>query len=136
MDLPDGNHPPWIDPLTGISRSSNVEGIQGAVARLVERSPDDKHMGVTLGAVRRGKYVPFVPRDSTLDVWTACASQEMTTGVIWPHAYFIQTLGGSDAGHILCPSCRSVRVKLRIATPSQSPSGKKPKVNPNQGSLF
>ena len=71
-----------------------------------------KYGGITLGAYRRGKYVSWVP-GATIDVWMACARMETVTGVPWPHAYFIQTIGGSDGGSIHCPSCRAELAALR-----------------------
>lgn len=120
---------------------TNERGLQLAVARETSRrlalaeigEPDDRDTrfsGVTLGAFRRGKNMPWVP-GVTIDVWTACAGTEQLTGhPSWPHAYFIQTLGGGrpEDGSIHCPGCRTELKRRRDAR-------SKPAM-PIQGSLF
>jgi len=91
---------------------TNELGRQLAAAWEHEEHSGDKFHGITLGAYRRAKFMPWCP-GATIDVWTKCARQEMATGVPWPHAYFIQTLGGPDGGHIMCPQCRGELAKLR-----------------------
>lgn len=95
----------------------------------------DKYSGMTLGAFRRGKYITWIP-GATIDVWTKCARTENATGVPWPHAMFIQTIGGPDGGHILCPPCRAEVAALRASgrLPNPMTSGKK--TPPAQLSLF
>jgi hypothetical protein len=77
-------------------------------AAQVAEDRGDKYSGLTLGAYRRGKYMPWLP-GATIDVWTACARSENATGAPWPHCYFIQTIGGADGGSIFCPTCRVER---------------------------
>lgn len=72
----------------------------------------DKYSGITLGAFRRGKSVNYIS-GALIRVWTKCARQEMVTGVPWPHALFMQTIGGPDGGHIMCPQCRVEVADLR-----------------------
>lgn len=75
-----------------------------------------KYGGVTLGAYRRGKGINkcWVP-GAKIQVWTACARQETITGMPWPHAFFIQTIGGEDGGSIHCPTCRAEIMSAKAA---------------------
>jgi hypothetical protein len=72
------------------------------------------HGPTTLGAYRHGGCMPWVP-GATIDVWVACARQVID--VAWPHAYFIQTIGGrtADDGSIYCPTCRAEVAAARAA---------------------
>lgn len=97
---------------------TNELGHRLAASRLEDRG--DKYSGITLGAYRRGKMMPWVP-GALIDVWTVCARGENATGVPWPHAYFIQTIGGEDAGTIHCPACRAELATARQAGPTKSP---------------
>lgn len=106
----------------------------------VEYDPNTKYSGVTLGAFRRGKSMPWVP-GAEIDVWTACFNQVRVnvrgdhdeSVKLYPHCYFIQTIGGHDGGHVFCPSCRvdviAARTKARTQAPVARPI-------PVQGSLF
>jgi hypothetical protein len=97
---------------------TNELGHRLAASRSVDRGT--KYSGITLGAYRRGKMMPWVP-GALIDVWTACARGENGTGMPWPHCYFIQTIGGEDAGTIHCPACRAELAAARAAGPAKSP---------------
>jgi hypothetical protein len=71
----------------------------------------------TLGAYRRGNRLPWTP-GATIDVWVACPRGEIATGVLPPHVYFRQTIGGGGAenGSIHCPTCRDELAAARGKT--------------------
>lgn len=98
---------------------------------------DGKLSGLTLGAFRRGKYTTWVP-GATIDVWRKCARMENVTGVPWPHAMFIQTIGDQTTYQgIFCPQCRVEVADLRargLLPSSQTTTGKK--TQSSQLSLF
>lgn len=73
--------------------------------------PRDKFSGITLGAFRRGKSVCWIP-GAVIDIWTKCARMEMATGVPWPHALFIQTIGDGSYAGIFCPQCKIGRAHV------------------------
>lgn len=89
---------------------TNSLGLQLNLQRLEDHG---KYSGVTLGAFRRGRGVSWIP-GATIDVWTRCARMENVTGVPFPHAMFIQTIGerGTYQG-IFCPQCRLEVEELR-----------------------
>lgn len=98
------------------------------------KMPDEgKYSGITLGAYRRGKYMPWFP-GGVIEVWVRCARQESATGVPWPHCHFKQIVGRRGYPEdisIYCPSCRADRP---WETKRQDqPKSKKPT---NQLSLF
>lgn len=95
---------------------TNELGHQLAAARRTAESPDDKYRGTTLGGYRRSKWMPWIP-GAVIDVWRPCARQEQTTGVPFPHAYFLTTIGagGRDSGSIHCPPCRAYLASRRAS---------------------
>jgi hypothetical protein len=95
-----------------------------------------KFSGLTLGAFRRGKYVSWIP-GATIDVWTKCARMENATGVPWPHAMFIQTIGDRTTYQgIFCPQCREEVANLRAKGLLNQPTTPKPTKQKAQLSLF
>lgn len=86
---------------------SNERGRALAASRAISRDPPDKYAGVTLGAYRRGKNMPWCP-GARIPVWVACASMDQVTGVPWPHCYFIQD---SLDGGLHCPACAEERAR-------------------------
>lgn len=94
--------PPLEPPRT------NDLGRRTAASREISRDPPDKYAGITLGAYRRGKQMPWIP-GAIVDCWVACASQDVVTGVSWPHCYFVQSHGAGDDGTLHCPQCRAER---------------------------
>jgi hypothetical protein len=105
----------------GISDETNNLGLSLNLDRLEDRG---KHSGVTLGAIRRGKMVSWVP-GATILVWTKCARQETVTGVPWPHCVFLQVIGGPDGGSIHCPACREQLAAIRSQKIVVAPQPKK-----------
>lgn len=94
--------------------ATNPLGHRCAAAWAEDRG--DKYGGKTLGAYRRGKRMTWIP-GAVIAIWTACARGENATGAAWPHAYFIQTIGGDDGdgGSIHCPACRAELAAARAA---------------------
>lgn len=111
---------------------TNALGLQLNSHMLEDRG---KYSGITLGAFRRGKRVTWIP-GAVIDVWTKCARTENATGVPWPHAMFIQTIGGGDGGHILCPQCRLEVADLRARGLLGRPTETKNQKSTKQLSLF
>lgn len=72
--------------------------------------------GITLGAYRAGKHMPWVP-GAEIDAWAPCARPPSSPDVPWPHCYFVQTQGGSTENDrsIYCPTCRVEVAALRAA---------------------
>lgn len=129
--------------------ATNELGALGAQFTAVSDDPPNKYRGTTLGAYRRGRSVSWCP-GAEIDVWTACARPLAALGftgedpVTWPHAYFIQTIGGDDGdgGQIMCHGCRAeLRLLRALLGPGRAlvreekpePKQKKPT---NQMSLF
>lgn len=126
----------WPNPFSApLELRLNDSGRACAAARSVARSPDDKHHGVTLGAYRRAKGMPWVP-GAELSAWLACARSCSATGSeTWPHAYFISPIGagtGAEGGSIHCPQCRAELAAIRAgvvsagATRTEAPKINKP----------
>lgn len=102
--------------------ATNSLGHRCAAAWAEDRG--DKYGGKTLGAYRRGKRMTWIP-GAVIAIWTACARGENATGAPWPHAYFIQTIGGDDGGSIHCPVCRAELAAARAAgVPASNPQPK------------
>lgn len=88
---------------------SNELGLRLNLHKLEDRG---KHSGVTLGAFRRSKGTTWIP-GAVINVWMKCARMEMVTGVPYPHALFIQTIGDGSYAGIFCPQCRVEVADLR-----------------------
>jgi hypothetical protein len=113
--------------------ATNTLGLQLNLQRLEDHG---KFSGVTLGAFRRGRGVSWTP-GATIDIWTRCGRMESVTGVPWPHAMFIQTIGeaGTYQG-IFCPQCRLEVAELRARGLLSHSTTSPPKPQKPQLSLF